>query len=97
MCLLSNSISFPIVPDKRAKYKSKSLFNTVLDIVRCQECPEYVSSSVCAALYLMFPQSPAQPEDNYVTQGFQNLEFASEIIQLAIPHSKKPHNVWTIL
>lgn len=32
-----------------------------------------------------------------MTQGFQNLEFASEIIQLAIPHSKKPHNVWTIL
>lgn len=101
------SISFPTIPDKGAKHRCKSIFNTVLGVPRCQECLENLSTS---AVLLCTTRSPkalamaslltsvtAQPGDSYVTQGFQNLKFASEIIQLAIPHSKKTHNVWTIL
>lgn len=75
---------------------------------RRQECLGNLSTSVvllctshspkALAMASLLTSMTAQPGDNYnVTQGIQNLKFASEIIQLAIPHSKKPHNVWTIL
>lgn len=101
------NISFPIVPDKWDKLKSKSLFNkcwifyvvksaSSIWVPQCVLLCTWCSPKALASGIFWLPQW--QPGDNYnVTHGFRNLKFVSEIIQLAIPHSKKPHNVWTIL